>query len=157
MGISKDSQQNVRNMTNLIKVDNKKIRSIIYEYIQKIYTTNSSKYFFILSPSHFLRFRNNVKIRLDYAVFLARSLKHRQSAISQIEQGDLLEPIIDEQFKLFLTRFNKFIIYSYSNKIGNQLKKRSPKRIHHLHSQNSKNLMKFTFIFENYLNVPSSF
>ena len=63
MGISKDNQENVRNMTNLIRVDNKKIRSIIYEYIQKIYTTNSSKYFLIISHLIFQGFE--IMLRSD--------------------------------------------------------------------------------------------
>lgn len=43
MGLKKESTAAIKNMINLIKVDNKKMRSIIYEYIQNIFTTNASK------------------------------------------------------------------------------------------------------------------
>jgi len=46
------------------------------------------------------RFRKNIQLKIDYAVFLSRTLKHRQAALVQIEQAENLDPSFDEEFNL---------------------------------------------------------
>ena len=48
----------------------------------------------------FVRFRKNIQLKIDYAVFLSRTLKHRQAALVQIEQAETLDPSFDEEFNL---------------------------------------------------------